>query len=287
MKPVDCLLALIVPLTWGMGLTVAKFGLGQFPPILLMAFRFTVAALVLVWFVKPPWPLMRRIFVITLISATIQYSLTYTGLEGLDVSTAVILIQLESPFLALCGVLFLGERMGLQRVLGMVLAFSGIVLMVGEPTLRDNMGPVFLVVSGTITWAVGQIMIRRMGAVGGITLIAWVAVFASPQLFIASFLFEDGQVEAITQAGWLDWGVVLYLGLIMTALGYAIWYHLLGRCEITSLAPFLLLLPLVTVSGGILILGEEPTTLIIAGGAVVLAGVVVMTFRLRPKTGPG
>ena len=55
MKPVDIFLAVFFPITWGLGFTLAKvaFVTVEFPPILLMAFRFGVAALALAWFVKP------------------------------------------------------------------------------------------------------------------------------------------------------------------------------------------------------------------------------------------
>ena len=48
-------MGLAVPLIWGLGVVFAKAAIGHFPPVLLMALRFTLTALVLVWFVKPPW----------------------------------------------------------------------------------------------------------------------------------------------------------------------------------------------------------------------------------------
>ena len=87
LRPIDIAVGLIVPLIWGMGFVFAKAALEHFPPILLMALRFSVTALVLVWFVKPPWALTGRIFLIALISAAIQYSLGYgLNLEPSSVS---------------------------------------------------------------------------------------------------------------------------------------------------------------------------------------------------------
>ena len=47
-------MALAVPLVWGMGLVLAKGAIEQFPPILLMGFRFTLTAFLLVWFCTDP-----------------------------------------------------------------------------------------------------------------------------------------------------------------------------------------------------------------------------------------
>ncbi len=79
MKPVDILLAIAVAIIWGMGFVFAKAAIDHFPPILLMALRFTLTAVALVWFVRPPWQLLHRLFWIALVSATIQYSLTFTA----------------------------------------------------------------------------------------------------------------------------------------------------------------------------------------------------------------
>ena len=282
MKPLDLLLALAVPTIWGLGFTAAKAGLDQFPPILLMALRFTLTALVLVWFVKPPWPSMGRIFVITVVSATIQYSLTFTGLKDLYASTAVIVVQLEVPFGALLAALFLKERLGARPAFGMALAFLGVGLIAGEPRLGADHMALILVVSGAFVWAIGQVMIKAMGPFGGFTLIAWVAVFAAPQLFLSSWLFEDGQLEAIRGADWRGWAVVLYLGLVMTALGYAIWYRLLATYRINQVMPFLLLLPVTSVGGSMLFLDERLSIMVATGGAIVIAGVAIIIVERLP-----
>lgn len=282
MKPLDLLLALAVPTIWGLGFTAAKAGLDQFPPILLMALRFTLTALVLVWFVKPPWPSMGRIFVIAVVSATIQYSLTFTGLKDLYASTAVIVVQLEVPFGALLAALFLKERLGARPAFGMALAFVGVALIAGEPRLGGDHMALILVVSGAFVWAIGQVMIKAMGPFGGFTLIAWVAVFAAPQLFVSSWLFEDGQLEAIRGADWRGWAVVLYLGLVMTALGYAIWYRLLATYRINQVMPFLLLLPVTSIGGSMLFLGERLSTMVATGGAIVIAGVAIIIVERVP-----
>ncbi len=280
MKPLDILLALCVPLIWGLGFTLAKvaFVYADFPPILLMAFRFLLTALVLVWFVKPPWGWMNKIFWVAVVSATIQYSLLFTGLDGLDASLAIIFVQLEAPFLALLAAFFLKDHLGLRRTVGMVLAFSGVILIAGQPRLQGDMLPIFLVVCGTFTWAIGQIMIKGFQInLGGFTLIAWVAVFAAPQLFLSSWLFEDGQWEAVQNAGWIGWGIVVYMGLIMTALGYAIWYRLLGIYKVTQVMPFLLLLPVMSIAGSMLFLGERLSIMEVIGSAIVIFGVWVIT----------
>ena len=267
------LLALIVPITWGLGFTLAKIGLEQFPTLLIMSIRFGIAGLVLVWFTKPPWGHMREIFMVALIGSTIQYGLTYNGLRGIDASTGAILVQLEGPILALMGVFLLKEKLGITRALGMGLAVIGVIIIAGEPRLDGQLDSVLLLIVGSAVWAIAQIMVSRLKGISGITILAWVAIMATPQMLIASLIIEDGQWLAITTASYIDWSIILYLALIMTVLGYSVWYHLLSSVDVSKVSPFLMLLPITSIIAGIILLDEKFTSSMAIGGLMIMAGV--------------
>ena len=284
MNPKQILLALVVPITWGLGFTLAKIGMEQFPALLIMTIRFGIAGLILVWFTKPPWGYMREIFVVALIGSTIQYGLTYNGLKGIDASTAAILVQLEGPILALMGAFLLKEKLGLTRVLGMGLAFIGVLIIVGEPRLDGHLDSVLLLVTGSAVWAVAQIMISRLKDLSGITILAWVAIMATPQMFLASLIIEEGQWAAVTTASLLDWSIILYLALIMTVIGYSIWYHLLSSVDVSKVSPFLMLLPITSIIAGIVLLDEKITTAMLTGGLMIMFGVASTLINWRWPT---
>ena len=278
------LLALIVPITWGLGFTLAKIGMEQFSALLIMSIRFGIAGLVLVWFTKPPWGHMREIFVVALIGSTIQYGLTYNGLKGIDASTAAILVQLEGPILALMGTVLLKEKLGLTRALGMGFAFLGVFIIAGEPRLDGHIDSVILLVAGSTVWAVAQIMISRLKGLSGITILAWVAIMATPQMLIASLIIEDGQWQAITSASLVDWSIIFYLAFIMTVVGYSVWYHLLSSVDVSQVSPFLMLLPITSIIAGMVLLDEKLTLSMIIGGLMIMTGVASTLINWRwPK----
>ena len=275
---------MIVPITWGLGFTLAKIGMEQFSALLIMSIRFGIAGLVLVWFTKPPWGHMREIFVVALIGSTIQYGLTYNGLKGIDASTAAILVQLEGPILALLGTILLKEKLGLTRALGMGLAFLGVFIIAGEPRLEGHIDSVILLVAGSAVWAVAQIMISRLKGLSGITILAWVAIMAAPQMLIASLIIEDGQWQAITSASLVDWSIIFYLAFIMTVVGYSIWYHLLSSVDVSKVSPFLMLLPITSIVAGMILLDEKLTVPMIIGGVMIMTGVASTLINWRwPK----
>ena len=282
MKPVDVLIAISVAVIWGMGFIVAKAGMSHFSPILLMALRFSLTAFCMVWFFRPPPGIFKQLFWISLISAALQYSLTFNGVRGIDASTAALLVQLEVPFGLILAWLVLGDRISLKQWLGIAIAFAGAILIIGEPKLAGDLVYAFMVIGGAFTWAVGQIMIKKLGNIGGFRLITGVALFATPQLFVASFLLEQNQLEQIQTASPTAWAAVAYLGLIMTALAYALWYRLLGHYTVNQVMPFLLLLPVTSVLGGIFFLGESLTTKIALGGSLAIIGVAMITIQRMP-----
>ena len=114
-------MAIGVAVLWGMGFIVAKAGMDHFSPILLMALRFTLTTMCLVWFFRPPLSLFRDLFWVALVSAAIQYSLTFHGLNGIEASTAALLVQLEVPFGLILAWIAFGDKItiGAQKtVLG-------------------------------------------------------------------------------------------------------------------------------------------------------------------------
>ena len=284
LKNSELLLAASVPLLWGIGFTFAKAGLNEFPPLFLMGLRFTLAALTLVWFVPIPRGQLKQIFWISLVGSTLQYGMTFTGLSMLDASLAIIIIHLEVPFSVLLAAIVLKDKPGIQRILGMLISFAGIVLIAGQPSLSEQLPAILLTAAGAMTWAVGQIMVKRLeNPPSGFALTAWIGVFSGPQMILGSFIFEDSQLESLANASWIGWGVILYLALIMTVLGYGIWYHVLSRNHVSKVMPVMLLLPVFTIASSMLFLGEEPSPMIFIGAAVVIGGVSMIVTTKDSK----
>lgn len=281
MTATDIAKAIGVALIWGMGFVVAKGGTEDFPPILMQALRFVVTSVTLAWFLRSPAGNMRWLLIATFVGATVQYALTFTGLTGLGAGVAALVVQTEVPFLVLLGAVLMGERPTGRKWAGIGIAFAGVAVITGIGHLQGSLTSILLVIGGAFTWALGQVVVRKLRGMNGLAVTGWIAVLAVPQLFLASFLFETGQREAIVSAGPSVWFTVLYLGLIMQALGYAWWNSLLIRHEVGQVAPFLLLLPVFSVLGGAFFLGEALTPMRLVGGVIILAGVALITTDKR------
>ena len=284
LKHSELLFAASVPLLWGIGFTFAKAGLNEFPPLFLMGLRFSLASLALVWFVPIPRGHLKQIFWISFVGSTLQYGMTFTGLSMLDASLAIIIIHLEVPFSVLLAAIVLKDNPGIQRILGMLISFAGIVLIAGQPSLSGQLRAILLTAAGAMLWAVGQVMVKRLeNPPSGFALTAWIGVFSGPQMILGSFIFEEAQLESLANASWIGWVVLLYLALIMTVLGYGIWYRVLSRNPVSKVMPVMLLLPVFTIVSSMLFLGEQPSLIIFIGGAVVIGGVSLIVLTKDPE----
>ena len=273
----DFFIAITVPCLWGFGLVITKPGMEQLPPLLINGLRWTLAGLVLVWWFPVPKKLLKEILLVSFVVCTLQYGLTYTGVSMIEASSAVLLIQSEVPFGVLIAFFMLKERPPIRNLIGLLIAFVGLIVLAGAPNLEGKYLGVFFVLSGALTWAFGQVLAKPVSEkISGPTLTAWIGIMGGPQLIIASFIIEGDTIEYVQSANMLTWFIVLYLGLIMTALGYSFWYYILGRYPVNKVMPVHLLLPVTGVITAIILLKERPNIEVLIGGSIILIGVGII-----------
>ena len=280
----DFLFAISVPLLWGIGFVITKPGMEQFPPMLINGLRWSLSGLILVWFFPIPKKYLKSIFVVSIVACTIQYSLTFSGLNLIDASSAVLFVQCEVPFGVLIAYFLLKERPKLKNILGIIIAFAGLIILSGSPDLKGKYLGIILVLSGAFTWSLGQVLVKPISEkINGVTLTAWMGVFAGPQLILASQIIEGNVLENIISADYRAWLIVLYLGVLMNCLGYSLWYYVLGRYPVNKIISTILLLPVTGVITAILFLGERPDIKVFIGGLIILFGVGVIFFEKKTK----
>lgn len=282
----DYLLVLVVVAIWGVNFVVIKVGVAEFPPFLMTALRFGVVAVLVVPFFSVPRQHMKWLLLLSVTFGSLHFGLLFAGVAGMDASTGAILAQLGVPFSTLLAVVFLKDRLGPWRTGGLVVAFLGAAVLAGEPRL-PALGPFVLIVVAALGWAVSNMLIHKVADVHPLAVTGWISLFATPQVALWSFLFEDGQVQAVIEASWLAWGALLYVSLLASMLAYSLWYHLLGRHAVNQVVPFTLLAPVIGVAASAVLLGEPLTVYKLVGGALTILGVGTILMRQGRRAPPG
>ena len=280
----DILLAILVPCLWGFGFVIAKPAMDYLPPILLNGLRWSLTGILLFWFVPFPKHLFKNILIISILGCTIQYSLTYSGLNLIDAASASFLIQSEVPFGIIVAYFLLGEKPSIKNIIGIIIAFLGIIFITGSPNLEGKIIGVLILLSGTLVWAFAQILAKPISQqIGGIALTAWLGVIAGPLTIITSFFVEGNTIQYIINADFKTWITVIYLGVIMNIIAYSAWYHVLSKHPVNYTMPVLLLFPVTGLITAIFLLGENPTIYSYIGGGIVIFGVAMILINNKTK----
>ena len=281
----DTLIASLVPIFLGFGFVIAKPAMEYFPPILLMGLRFTFAASILIWWFPIPRGYLKQIFIASLIANTLQYSVTYTGLNLIDASAAVLLVQTEVPFGVLFAYFMLKEKPTIRSLIGITIAFVGVYILTGSPNLEGKFLGIFLTILGSAIWALGQVLVKPLSKeIAPLTLVAWLAIFSGPILIFLSAILDGNTINYIKSANFNSWAIAFYLGFFMQPVTYGCFYYVLKNNPLYKVLPIVTMgIPLTGLLAAILLLGEKPTTELYLGGFIILIGVILIVYTKQKK----
>ena len=281
MAPKDLLLALVVILAWVVNFVVIKVGLHGMPPMLLGALRFTLAAVPAVFFVKRPqisWRLL------VLYGATIQlgqFVFLFTGMYvGMPAGLASLVLQSQAFFTLVFAMLFLGERLRVQNLVGLAVAAAGLVLIASQGGRAMTLAGFLLTIGAAAMWALGNILTKKVGQADLVSLVVWASLVPPVPFFLLSLWFEGPQriESALASLTGASIFAVVYLAFVATLLGYRLWSRLLSRYTAAQVAQFSLLVPIVGLASSALLLDEHLTRAQLIGAALVMGGLGVNVF---------
>ena len=281
MSALSLLFALTVAVCWGGNFAASKFALLHLPPILTVLIRFAALSLVLLPFAPKPPRSLHSLAVLALLVNVLHLCLVFAAMWlGLEISTTVIAMQLGVPFSVILGAMFLGEKPGVRRIFGMVIAFAGLLLVVGSPSVEGNWFAFLLALAGAMAWAGNNVYMKTFGDIKIIPLLAWTSLLSLPMLIVLTLLIESPTIEMIQAAPLSAWLGITYSAIFSTLLGYGLWYILLRQYSLSLVAPFSLLTPFVGIASAQWLFDESLSPQLLTGGLVTIVGVGIILIAL-------
>ena len=279
----DTIIASLVPIFLGFGFVIAKPAFESFPPILLMGIRFIFAASILIWWFPIPKGYLKKIFIASVIANTLQYSITYTGLNLIDASAAVLLVQTEVPFGVIFAYFMLKEIPTIRALMGISVAFVGVYILTGSPNLDGKFIGIALTILGSAIWALGQVIVKPLSKeINPLALVAWLAFFSGPILIGISNMLEGNSLNYLSNASINHWMIAIYIGFIMQPITYGCFYYVLKNNPLYKVLPIVTMgIPPTGLLAAIFILGEKPTVELFIGGFVIIIGVIMILYTKK------
>ncbi len=290
LTPRDLALTLAVVTVWGYTFVPIKVALAEVPPFTLAALRFLLAAVPMVFFVRPPAMPWRAVVTYGFAIGVCQFGLLFLGIKlGMPAGLSSLVIQVQVFFTIGLAVAFAGDHLHRHNLVGAAIAAVGMIVLAAfklASGLTRTMIGFALVIGAAFAWAVGNIIAKRGAGAHGADMFAltvWSSLVPPLPLAALGFAFEGGTalVQTIASMSPLAWGCVLVLSYGATLFGFGSWNALLHRYPTALISPFALLIPVSGLASGALFLGESLAPVQMAGVALVFVGLVYNVYGLR------
>jgi O-acetylserine/cysteine efflux transporter len=286
MTPRHTLMALLVVVIWGVNFIAIDFGLDGVPPLLFLAMRFVLVAIPAVFFLKPPKIGWRNILLIGTFLSLLQFALLYLSLSlGMPPGLASLLHQSQVVLTVVVSAIVLRERPTRRQLIGIIVGMTGLAIVVVGHGQAAPWLPVVILLLGSLSWAIGNVLSRRVKAKASLSLVVWSGMVVPIPAFALSLLIDSPPVvfDAIAHLNWVNILSTVYTAVLSSLVGYGIWNHLLARYPTSAVVPFSLLIPIVGIVSAWIVINEQPTLTEIIGGAVMLVGLAIAVLVLRPR----
>jgi drug/metabolite transporter (DMT)-like permease len=289
------LLAIIATLLWSGNFIIARKVSNAISPVSLAFFRWTCASLVLLPFaykqVIAEWsPLKANWRILTWIALTgIALFNTFVYVAGHNttaINMALIGTTSSPIFATAMAVIFLKERLGFYRIIGMIICILGIVLLISKGSwevlfsFKFSSGDTWIL-AGAFAFAVYNILVRKKPVnISALSFLLIIFVLGSLMLF-PFFIIEQLTVKTPT-----DWsptllGAILYLGIGTSVLAFWCWNLAISKLGAGRTVLFGNLIPIFSTLEAILILGETVTPMHFYSGILVISGLVIANITFK------
>lgn len=283
MKRNDVLIAILVAFAWGSNFIAVKHTVIEIPGLLSIALRFLITSVLLVPFVPRPKINFRDLYSLALVMGVFYLGLLYYGLYlGINTSLTIIIMQLNIPISIIIARFALKEHFTLSSLLGVALAFIGVVIVVGAPQLTGNHNAFMMILMSAFFCAIFNIQSRKLQATPPLSLLCWSNLIATPHLLLMSYFIEGNPFELLQGTTSRLWIALFYSVLVASFIGISLWIYLLQSYPVHKVMPFNLLVPFFGVALSIIILGDIPSWHVFLGGAIILSGIAISQARILP-----
>lgn len=274
----DVLLAVSVVAVWGTNFVVIRIGLDHLPPLLFAALRFLFAAFPAVFLLPRPNVSWRNLAAYGLLIGAGQFGLLFLALRS-DISPglASLVIQVQVFFTIGLSIRLTGERVQGYQWAALVLAAVGIAVIAAHTDATTTPLGLGLVTLAALSWAGGNIVVKRSGARNMLSYVVWASLFSVPPLLAVSLALEgwDAIRNGLVRADRATWAAVLWQAFGNVMFGYAVWGWLLARHPAALITPMALLVPVFGMAASAYWLGEPLPPWKIEAALLVMGGLAI------------
>ncbi|WP_243060844.1 EamA family transporter [Nocardioides sp. SR21] len=278
----DSLLAALVASIWGFNFVVIDWGMDGIPPLLFVAIRFACVVFPAILFVAKPDAPWRVIAAVGVFMSLGQFGFLYVSMDaGMPPGLAALVLQAQVIFTILIAAGVLRELPTPTQAVGVTVGAVGLAVVAVGRGGHVSVVALSLCLLAALSWGIGNVVSRASGVKGGLSLTVWSAVVVPVPLLALSFAVDGPAAigDALASFSWEAGVSTLYTAGLASLVGYGVFNTLLSRNPSSSVVPWVLLAPVVAMASAWLLLDQRPNTAELAGGLLLIVGVLV---AMRP-----
>lgn len=273
---------------WGLSFIATKIALRELAPAMILFVRLGLGSALLFSsliflgkfkiFPLREWGGFLLLGVIVFVHLMLQVvALQYTTAVNTGWLMAIIPV-----FIAILGRIFLAEKFTTNKILGIVIAATGALLLLTGGSFRNlgftsTLGDGLILIS-CLTWAIYSVFGKRVLEKFP-SLVTTANQMAVGWLLVTPLALSGKGFSPLFQLSSSGWIAVLYLGIFCSGIAYFLWFSALKDLEATKVGVYLYLEPLVTTLGAVIVLNEAFTPLTLFSGVLIIGGVHLTSKR--------
>ena len=271
MKLSEILLALAIVAGWGFNVAVGKMGVSELNPLLFLSIRFFMAGIIFLPFAKVTRSQIKYLFLIAIFLNVGHMGGVFMALRYLPASTMAVLQPLQVPLSIILSYFILKEDITAKQIIGIIVAFGGLLFMFGLPDL--NLYGLIALAVGCLFWVLTQMLFKISPKFDGYSFLAYTSLISSPFLFLFSYFGENVDYQN------LDFGFSgrFYFSLAFQVFAMSIamlmWQRLVAKAGVNKTSPFTILSIVFGIIGGMILFDESLNQNLIIGAVLVMIGV--------------
>ncbi|HEV2441197.1 MAG TPA: EamA family transporter [Steroidobacteraceae bacterium] len=289
----------IIYFVWGSTFYAIRVGVHEVPPLLLAALRFTIAGAVLfAWAVARGERLPSRrewaaTALVALLIFVVDYGFLFWAEQRVPSGTAAVILATIPAFMALAEITLLRtERLTFRLGSALLIGLAGVVVLV-DPALGMagtpvyTLGAVGLLVSA-VSWSLASVLSKKLSMPSSKVMSAAAQMLVGGLLLciVAAAAGEERgfHAGAVSSGAWI---ALAYLTVAGSLVGFTAYTWLIHHQSPTKVGTYAYVNPVVAVALGHFLGGEVLDSRTVAGTALVLLSVIVITTRRRTNAGAG
>jgi len=273
MKPVDTLLMICVVAGWGFNFLATQVVLEVFSSVQLAFGRSALTLLILLPWWKPFQLISLQLMFASLLIGAGSFYFLYLAIDLTDSLTNVAVgTQLMPPLTAVLAWLFYKERISPRMWLGIGIATAGSLYLVGVTNSELSNAAFGMTLLSIIGFSTGSIMIGKAKQKNVWCTLAWIAAVSIVPLGMMTAT-QGSLYPDLQQLELIHWLAFLSVVIISGLLGQGFLFHLYGKYPVSSVAPWMLLIPVFAGLFSVLFDFETISSSLFVGGAIILFGV--------------